>query len=401
MLRQLTLKNFFSFSEETTITLGGGMNILLGINGSGKTSAINALRLLYEGVAGMGFERLFQKLWGGFSQVKNCNNAHKDEEIEVTYVFDNDFLSKINVNSPYKSAVYYKISISRSGSSYTLEETLTSERKDGNGQYVYLHFRNGMGRISVRANGKVRSENYRNGELSGQELVLRQITDPQRFLPSYTIKQAVEQMSLYGHFDTSMESVLRRPCEYSSAKRLTRHGDNLVHLLNYLKNEHYSSYQEIDTMMHDINPAYKNLEFRNFGSQLYLSILETNLSRTITSQHMSDGTLRFLLLLSIFCNPNRGAFIVLDEPEGELHPDMISCLAEIMKGSSRETQIVFATHSPMLLNQFELEDLLLFEKNADNTTLVRRVTENDYPDWQGDYLPGLMWMNGELGAKRW
>lgn len=346
MIKRIILKNFFSFHERTDIKLNNGLNILLGINGSGKTSVINALRLLYEGVVGIGFESVFQKLWGGFSNVVNFNGEQENGDIEVTYVFDEKYLKSINKSSPFKSEVIYTIKISRLSSSYMISESLLSQNKKMEGTFRYLEFSNGIGLISVRqGGGQIRNEKYRNGELSGQELVLRQITDPQRFLPTYIIRKAVESMSLYGHFDTSTNSILRRPCEYSSNTKLIRHGDNLVHLLNHLRNEYSNSFKRIEETMNEVNPAYKSIEFRNFGSQLFLSISEKNLSRTVTSLHMSDGTLRFILLMTIFFNPMRGDFIALDEPEGGLHPDMISLLAEMMREASRNSQIIMSSNS--------------------------------------------------------
>lgn len=78
MIKNIILHNFFSFKNETTVLLNPGVNILVGINGSGKTSFINAFRLLYEGVCGNGFENLFQKEWGGYANVSSAvagNNA--------------------------------------------------------------------------------------------------------------------------------------------------------------------------------------------------------------------------------------------------------------------------------------------------------------------------------------
>ena len=69
MIKRITIRDFFSFSGITTIEFNSGVNLLLGINGSGKTSLINALRLLYEGVCGDGVEKLVQEQWGGFDQI--------------------------------------------------------------------------------------------------------------------------------------------------------------------------------------------------------------------------------------------------------------------------------------------------------------------------------------------
>jgi predicted ATPase len=72
-----------------------------------------------------------------------------------------------------------------------------------------------------------------------------------------------------------------------------------------------------------------------------------------------------------------------------------------MKYAAIDSQIIIATHSPLLLNQFELEDVLIFEKNEENKTIVKQLSESDFPDWEGDFLPGQMWLRGQIGAKRW
>ena len=69
MLKSVIIKDFFSFRGNTKISLSHGQNLLLGINGSGKTSFINALRLLTEGICGSGVENLIQTQWGGYSQI--------------------------------------------------------------------------------------------------------------------------------------------------------------------------------------------------------------------------------------------------------------------------------------------------------------------------------------------
>jgi predicted ATPase len=80
---------------------------------------------------------------------------------------------------------------------------------------------------------------------------------------------------------------------------------------------------------------------------------------------------------------------------------MIRSIAEMIKYAAKDSQIIIATHSPLLLNQFELEDVLVFEKDENNSTIVKKVSENDFPDWEGDFLPGQMWLLGQIGGKRW
>ena len=128
---------------------------------------------------------------------------------------------------------------------------------------------------------------------------------------------------------------------------------------------------------------------------------ERNLSHAIDALHISDGTLKFMLLMSIFYNPERGLLVGIDEPESCLHPDMIRSVAKMMKSAARSSQIIVATHSPLLLNSFELDDILVFEKNDNNETTINRYSEADFEEREGELLPGQMWLNGDIGGKRW
>ena len=172
-------------------------------------------------------------------------------------------------------------------------------------------------------------------------------------------------------------------------------------MLSYLNNNYSFQYEKIRECLSDINPNFIGIGYNVFGSRLYLSLREKNLSHAIDALHMSDGTLKYLLLLSIFHNPERGLFIGIDEPESCLHPDMIRSVAKMMKNAAKTSQIIVATHSALLLNAFELDDILVFEKNSQNETLIKRYSEEDFADYECDILPGQLWLNGEIGGKRW
>ena len=91
MIKTIIIQDFFSFRGENRIGLNDGLNILLGINGSGKTPFLNAFGLLYEGVAGIGFEKLFQELWGGYMSVVNANHHDTPSMIKLTFIFDYNY----------------------------------------------------------------------------------------------------------------------------------------------------------------------------------------------------------------------------------------------------------------------------------------------------------------------
>lgn len=404
MLKSVIIKDFFSFRGNTKISLSHGQNLLLGINGSGKTSFINALRLLTEGICGSGVENLIQTQWGGYSQILNCTGREKSDNIQITYVFDCDEINKFNKSKIFHSDVFYQVTINPLGTTdYFLEEKLwTKHSLNKERDFVYLDFHNGQGRISKRTRDEaVIFQDYSNGDISGREFVLKQINDPIQFLPIHTVKKAVESMSVYNSFDTGETSKIRRVAEYSTGTRLWKNGENLTQLLNDLRNNHSLDFEKIEEELHKVNPSYKNIEINNITGQAYLSLREKNLNKTIGALHISDGTLRFLLLETVFLNPNKGSFIAIDEPERGLHPDMIRSVAEMIKSAAQNSQLIIATHSPHLLNQFDLDDVIVFEKDETNSTLIKKLSDSDFSDYDGQLLPGQLWLNGEIGGKRW
>lgn len=129
---------------------------------------------------------------------------------------------------------------------------------------------------------------------------------------------------------------------------------------------------------------------------------EKSLARAVPADHISDGTLRFLLLLAIFYNPERGKLVFIDEPEIGLHPDMINSIAKGIKyAAANGTQMIINTHSPLLLNSFDVDDVFIYEKDRDNETTVHVNGDDDFPEVDEGVTVGQLWMMGKLGGTRW
>jgi len=410
MIKNITLENFFSFNEKTTIELNPKINILVGINGSGKSNFIKAIKLLFDSVIGEGFEKVFLKDWGGFDFASNFNNNQADF-IKITYEFESKAIKKAvhNKGFTFNGNLFYEITVHRAGNtSYYLEERIFQlSKRAGQESLIYLDIKNGNGVISTRATGGgVSFQSYpkEDGEITfkTQELVLRQISDPDRYYPLYTLKRAIEGLVVYDYFDTTLNSKIRQPNVFGTEDKLLPTGENLAQILNRLKNRHTLHYEKLQDLIKKINPHFIDTSFDLLGSLLYLVLREEKLSRAVGAQHISDGTLRYLLLLTILLNPENGSLICIDEPEIGLHPDMTNTIARAIKDTTYNgSQIIIATHSPLLLNSFELDEILIFEKNKNNSSVVMRKTMDDFEGWDEDFLVGQMWLRGELGGKRW
>ncbi len=406
MLAKITLENFFSFGTKTEIPLNKGVNILVGINGSGKSNLLKAIRLLHEGVAGMGFEKVFMEEFGGFDNVANASGERKDF-IRLTFEFDKERIEAMlnREGFEFPTNPVYSITINRSGNvNYSLIEHLTSNSKLEKDRITYLSAVKNKVRLSRESFTKEYWAGHPNNIefiINSAHLSLALYTDLGGVLsPINVIKKAIQSISTYQQFDTSPKSSLRLPVNYGIDERLASDGSNFASLLQRMKNQDALKFDKIIEKLQKVNPQFKSIDFDIIGSKIFVVLREQNLAKTITIEHISDGTLSFLLMSAIFGNPNRGGLVTLDEPENDLHPDMISIIADYMKEAAKTTQIIAATHSPLLLNNFDLEDVLVFEKDSDNQTTVKNYTEEDF-EGQENMLVGQFWLRGLIGGKRW
>jgi predicted ATPase len=138
-----------------------------------------------------------------------------------------------------------------------------------------------------------------------------------------------------------------------------------------------------------LNPNKILLEWRHKGSESYFS-----------ASSFSDGTLRFIGLATLFLQPQRlrPSVILVDEPELGLHPYAITLLASLVKQASTKTQIILSTQSPLLLDHFQPEDVLVADR-VDGSTQLTRLESARLETWLERYSLGQLWEKNELGGR--
>jgi predicted ATPase len=206
---------------------------------------------------------------------------------------------------------------------------------------------------------------------------------------------------VYDYFDTTPKSPIRKPMLPTSEKRLLSDGTNLPQILNTIKINHKSSYSKIATMLNEVNSKFKGFDFNFLGGNIELMLEEDYINSSIHVTSISDGTLRYLCLLAILFNPERGSIICIDEPEVGLHPDMISNIGNAVIEASEKSTIIISTHSENLLNSFEIENIRIFEKDEHNSSKVFVYNKSNFKGWYEEFSSGKMWRQGDLGGNRW
>lgn len=405
MIKSIRLTNFFSFRDET-IHFQRGSNVLIGINGSGKSNLLKALMLLKTGIEGNSDENALQTFivsrYGGFDNIycKSLGEHDYENTIGLEFTLNGDMLSEYGPIE-FRDDVVYKIILVRkadSGNYYISEKIETAKG------YKYLDFINGEGVVNEKEGrakaGFVRYDNY-----NAQELSLSKISefDKDRYLPLVTIKRALRSIFIYNYFDTTYKSKLRQSMiATSSAHYLLPDGTNLPQILNQIKITDKVAYKRLVDNLTDVNPYFSGFDFNFLGAGVFeLMLEEKELKSSVHITHVSDGTLRYLCLLAILFNVKPGSVICIDEPEVGLHPDMILNVSKAIKEASEKATLIIVTHSTEILNYFELDEVRVFEKDEDNTTLVSSFNQSDFEGWYDEYLPGKMWKAGDLGGQRW
>jgi predicted ATPase len=399
MIKSIRLQNFFGF-QDCTINLEKGENVLVGINGSGKSNFFKAIRLLKEGVAGKdGLVKLIMQDWGGFSVLKNYNTSQK-ENVKVEFTLDPNVVKAFGFK--FKEPIIYSITIKGigTGNNYSLDESISIHRTDEN--FIYLDFKNGSGHLLERFEEAGRFKLIKYSNFNEQELVLRTIFEPDRFYAQSTIKESIQEINIYSPFETSLNSSIRKSVIPTLEDKLAGDGGNLPVVLFNLKHKERNAFKKIEESLRQVNENFDEIDFdqRSIG-RIELLLVEKGLNKSTSILHVSDGTLRFLCLMAIFYNPKRGSVICIDEPELGLHPDMINTLRLAIEHAAETSQIIISTHSPHLLDYFELENIRVFEKDDNNSTEVSQFTDEDFKGWYETFNPGQMWRAGDIGGNRW
>jgi predicted ATPase len=217
------------------------------------------------------------------------------------------------------------------------------------------------------------------------------------------VRDHLDRWRLYHFHDTSVTSPMKATADLEDNDYLRPDGSNLSAFLYFLSAQHADSYslirravQRVAPFFDDfylrpqkLNPGKIRLEWRHKGTEAYFA-----------ASSLSDGTLRFIGLATLFLQPQhlRPSVILVDEPELGLHPYAITLLASLVKQASISTQIILSTQSPLLLDHFQPEDVLVADR-VDGSTQLTRLESARLETWLERYSLGQLWEKNELGGR--
>jgi predicted ATPase len=389
MLKAFKIKNYRSLRN---VALNPGLrNILVGPNASGKSNSLDVFRF-FRDIANVGLSRAISNR-GGFNEI-----FWKGESIDRIIEFELDLEIPVGTEGAVTPAQYHlAIEGSQTGLVTVKRELLKVSHASSTVDVIDM--RSGHGTVR-QLDGSPAFEP--SGDPSASML---DFNVPN--WPGTAFKQYLTLWRYYSLIPVAMKQL--KP--FVRANFLEEHGENLVEYLTTLKTTYAESFREIERVAKDTFPDLDQLiPEPNQTGQVLLTLREKFLKTPITAWNMAEGEITFIALLSLILAPAElgSPLACVEEPENHLHPRLLETLVELLKQTEAKfieqgegaAQIFASTHSPYLVDQFDIEDLIVVEKVRGETRYSRPNDKSELRQLLSREQLGLgeLWYSGALGG---
>ena len=215
------------------------------------------------------------------------------------------------------------------------------------------------------------------------------------------IVHLLRDCATYQFHDTSNDSRFKKRWDVEDNDILRSHGGNLAAVLYRLEREDVKRFDIICRHIGRILPVFDRFVVEESYGRVLLRWKAKWTDKTFGAHLTSDGSLRFFALVTLLNLPTEmlPRVILLDEPELGLHPAAISLLAGMIKRLGHEKQVIVATQSPLLVDEFGLKEIIVLDLEDGKTTL-RKLNPEEYKVWRDqDYTTGQLWQKNLLGGR--
>lgn len=199
----------------------------------------------------------------------------------------------------------------------------------------------------------------------------------------------------------SVDDTKKKQPEMGPQERLSRSGDNIANVLQYLKEHHPDRLEAIFARLRQRIPRIERVDVEPMpDGNLLLEIKDAPFDEPVLARFASDGTIKMLAYLLVLHDPDPPRFIGIEEPENFLHPRLLPELAEECRSAAARSQLLVTTHSPFFLDELRPEEVrVLYRDTAGHTQALRVSDVKRVPEFleAGGKL-GQLWMEGYFNA---
>ena len=394
LLERIQLKNLLSFGPQAEELELRPLNVLIGTNGSGKSNFIEAIGLLQAAPTDLAApirtgRGVADWIWQGDPK---ADSARVEAVVEPAG------------QPPLRYSVGFAERYQRFA---VIDERLESAFPAPSDPLPYIEM------SGTAPNALLKTKDNDNFPFEGafkrveypldiSKSVLAQVKDAEHYPELTCLAKELERISLYREWTFGRNNVVRSLQKTDLPNtNLSEDNANLGLVLNRLSRDYKVRERMVEALRRiyqDVSDFHVNIEFNTV--QVFVQEQEGKV--TVPATRLSDGTIRYLSLLAILCDPEPPPVVCIEEPEIGLHPDILPGLAELLLEASERCQLIVTTHSEVLVDALthEPESVIVCDKEEGQTKL-RRLNQADLEHWLDEYRLGELWSSGEIGGNRW
>jgi predicted ATPase len=385
-IETLRIQNFKAFKDVEMVDIPN-FCVIVGANGTGKSTLFNVFGFLKDALTTNVTTALIKQGGNrGFQEVRsrNCSGAI---EIEIKFR-----------EIPTSPLITYSLQINEHNGKVFVEREILKYRRGSGGQpWHFLDFSNGKGVAVINELDSVKdSKDLQREEQSLKSpdiLAIKGLAQFKRFPAVVALGDLIENW----HVSDFHISKARPEHEAGYAEHLSREGENLSLVIQYLYQCHNKVFNEIIQKIKHRVPGISQVEAKTTEEgRVLLKFQDGAFEDPFLARYVSDGTIKMLAYLTLLYDPNPHPLLCVEEPENQLYPRLLPELAEEFRSySERGGQVFVSTHSPDFLNATKLEEVFWLVKENGYTTIKRAFDDSQIKVYMydGDQM-GYLWKQG-------
>jgi predicted ATPase len=330
---------------------------------------------------------------GGNRGIHEVRSRGTNEPIEIELKF------RAGGNDPLTT--YFLQINEKNGHAYVEREVLKYRRGSKGLPWHFLDFSNGKGMAVTNELEDVKADKDLNREeqtlKANDILAIKGLAQFKRFPAVVALGNLIENW----HISDFHISKARPEQEAGYAEHLSREGENLSLVVEYLYHHHPKIFESILTRLKHRVPGITNVESKTTEEgRVLLKFQDSAFEDPFLARYVSDGTIKMLAYLTLLYDPNPHPLLCVEEPENQLYPKLLWELAEEFRAySERGGQVFVSTHSPDFLNATRLEEVFWLEKENGYTQIKRASDDSQLKAYMkdGDQM-GYLWKQGFFGG---
>ncbi len=384
LLHEIYVQNLLSFGPNAPPLQLRPLNVLIGPNGCGKSNLIEAVGLLQSAPRSLAAP---VRDGGGIADWLWKGEPSPTARLGVL------------VTGPSKLLRHVIAFTKRSQKFELVAESIANHEPEPGALDAYSYYRFFQdGRPELNVRGVWRT--LQREDIDLEKSILSQRKDPDQYPEITFLGEQFDRIRIYREWSFGRYTSPRQPQKADQRNDfLTEDYVNLGLVLNRLRRDPAAK-QRLLEMLAKLYVGADDFDVSIEGGTVQVFLQEGKFA--IPATRLSDGTLRYLCLLVLLCDPAPPPLLCIEEPELGLHPDAVVGIAELLKDASARTQLIVTTHSEILVDSLSSspEDVIVCEK-VDGQSSMQRLDAKALSAWLKKFSLGQLWRRGEIGGNRW